>query len=148
MALYQFIHLLGVVVWVGGMFFAYMVLRPAAVEILPPPERLRLWDKVFSRFFKWVWLAIFLLLTSGLYMIHLFGGLFLAPGYVQMMLALGLTMMAIFIYVFFRQYVPFNRHVAKQDWQVAGKVLATIRKLVAVNLTLGMVIIAVAVLGR
>jgi uncharacterized membrane protein len=140
--------LLGVVVWVGGMFFAYVVLRPAAVEVLPPPERLRLWHNVFSRFFSWVWLAIFLLLTSGFYMIYLFGGLFYVPGYVQLMLALGIIMLGIYAYVYFGQYVPFSQRVAQQDWQMAGEILATIRKLVAVNLTLGGITIAVAVLAR
>lgn len=148
MALYQFVHLLGVVVWVGGMFFAYVVLRPAAVEILPPPERLRLWNSVFSRFFKWVWLAIFLLLASGFYMVHLFGGLFHAPGYVQLMLALGLAMLGVYLYVYFGQYMPFSRRAAQQDWKMAGEMLATIRKLVALNLTLGLATVAVAVLGR
>ena len=33
-------HILGVTVWVGGMFFAYMALRPASVELLETPERL------------------------------------------------------------------------------------------------------------
>src|SRR5512135_1992013 len=138
MALYQLIHLFAVVVWVGGMFFAYMVLRPTAVEVLPPPERLRLWDKTFRRFFNWVWLAIYLLLVSGFYMIYQFGGLFHAPGYVQRMMVMGLTMLGIYIYVFFWQYVPFSLRVAKQDWPKAGEILATIRKLVALNLTLGM----------
>jgi uncharacterized membrane protein len=148
MALYQFIHLFAVVAWVGGMFFAYMVLRPAAVEVLQPPERLRLWDRTFQRFFKWVWLAVFLLLLSGFYMIHLFGGLFHAPGYVQLMLPMGLTMMGIYAYLYFVQYRQLAVDVAGQRWPEAGETLAIIRKLVAVNLTLGMLTIGVAVLGR
>lgn len=54
MLIYKLIHLLAAIVWVGGMFFAYMVLRPAAVEVLEPPARLRLWNVVFRRFFPWV----------------------------------------------------------------------------------------------
>jgi len=38
------LHVLAAVVWVGGMFFAWMVLRPAAVSALQPPERLMLWS--------------------------------------------------------------------------------------------------------
>ncbi len=30
----KLIHLLATVVWVGGMFFAYVILRPTAAEIL------------------------------------------------------------------------------------------------------------------
>lgn len=31
------LHLIAAVIWVGGMFFAHMVLRPSAVEKLAPP---------------------------------------------------------------------------------------------------------------
>ncbi len=144
----QLIHLLAAVVWVGGMFFAYMALRPAAVEVLQPPERLRLWDRTFHRFFRWVWLAVTLLLLSGFYMIHLFGGLFHAPHYVQLMLAMGLAMMAIYVHVFLVRRKRLSPNVAGQDWPKAGAALATIRKLVAANLTLGLLTIAVVILGR
>ena len=148
MALFKLLHLLAVLIWVGGMFFAYMVLRPSAVEVLPPPERLRLWDKVFTRFFNWVWLAIFLLLVSGFYMIYLFGGIAHAPRYVHWMLLLGIAMVLIFMYVFFVCYVRFNLLVAAQDWPRAGAVLATIRKLVAVNLSIGLLTVAAVIIGR
>ena len=70
MTLFKLIHLISVVIWVGGMFFAYVVLRPAAVDVLQPPERLRLWDNVFRRFFNWVWGAVGLILVTGFYMIY------------------------------------------------------------------------------
>jgi uncharacterized membrane protein len=147
MAPYQFIHLLAVVVWVGGMFFAYMALRPAAVEVLQPPERLRLWDRTFHRFFKWVWLAIVLLALSGLYMIHLIGGLSQSPLHVQLMLGMGSAMIAIYLYVYFGQYAKLAKRVAQQDWPGAGASLAIIRKLVALNLALGLLTVGVAKLG-
>ncbi len=148
MALFKLLHIFAVVIWIGGMFFAYMVLRPSALEVLPPPERLRLWSKVFTRFFNWVWLAIFLLLVSGFYMIYLLGGIAHAPHYVHLMLLLGIVMVLIFMYVFFVCYVRLNLLVAAQDWPKAGAVLATIRKLVAVNLSLGLLTVAVAIIGR
>lgn len=148
MALFKLLHLLAVLIWVGGMFFAYMVLRPSAVEALQPPERLRLWDKVFSRFFNWVWLAVFVLLTSGFYMIYQMGGFALAPHYVHLMLLLGVVMMAIFSYVFFSCYVRFNLLVEAKEWPKAGEALATIRKLVALNLTIGLLTVAEVIFGR
>lgn len=144
----KLIHLLAIVVWVGGMFFAYVVLRPSAAEILQPPERLRLWDKVFSQFFNWVWLAVFLVLVSGFYMIYLVGGFDNLALYINLMLVMGLVMTMIYVYVFFKCYVPFNRLVAKQEWPAAGAMLATIRKLVALNLTIGLLTVAVAIIGR
>ena len=148
MALFNLLHILAVVIWVGGMFFAYMVLRPSALEVLPPPERLRLWDRVFTRFFRWVWLAIFLLLVSGFYMIYLLGGIAHAPHYVHWMLLLGIAMVLIFMYVFFVCYVRLNLLVAAQDWPKAGEILVTIRKLVALNLALGLLTISVVIFGR
>ena len=148
MSLMKLIHLLAIIAWVGGMFFAYVVLRPSAAEVLQPPERLRLWDKVFSRFFNWVWLAVFLVLVSGFYMIYLFGGLANLPLYINLMLLLGIVMTLIYVYVFFKCYVQFNRLVAKQEWPAAGAVLGTIRKLVGLNLTIGLLTIAVAMIGR
>lgn len=148
MSLMKLIHLLAIVVWVGGMFFAYLVLRPSAAEILQPPERLRLWDKVFKRFFNWVWLSVFLVLVSGFYMIYLFGGMAKLPLYVNLMLVLGLAMTAIYAYVYFKCYVQFNRLVIKQEWPAAGAILGTIRQWVGLNLSLGLLVIAVAIIGR
>lgn len=147
MIILKLIHLLSVLIWVGGMFFAYVVLRPAAVETLEPPQRLRLWNAVFRRFFNWVWGAIGALLVSGLYLIYMYGGMAHVARHVHIMLALGLTMIAIFSYIFFACYQPFSRHVANQRWMEAGELLGKIRKLVAVNLTLGLLTIGVAVIG-
>ncbi len=147
MTLFKMIHVLAALIWVGGMFFAYAVLRVAAVEVLDPPERLRLWDAVFRRFFSWVWGAAATLLVSGLYMIYLYGGIAHVPRHIHLMFAMGLAMMVIFGYVFFSCYVPFSVHVAKQRWKEAGGMLGKIRKLIAVNLVLGLLTVCVAVVG-
>jgi len=147
MAFFKLIHLLAALVWVGGMFFAYVVLRPAAVEVLEPPQRLRLWDAVFLRFFRWVWAAVGVLLVSGFYMIFLYGGFFSAPSHVYVMLALGLAMMAIYGHVFFSPYARLSRHVTGQRWKEAGEMLGKIRKLIAVNLALGLLTVCIAVIG-
>ncbi len=147
MTLFKLIHLLAVLIWVGGMFFAYVVLRPAAMDMLQPPERLRLWDSVFRRFFKWVWVAVGAILVTGLYLIYLYGGIAHVARHVHIMLALGLAMMAIYGYVFFACYVPLSLHVAKQRWKEAGEILGWIRKLVALNLALGLLTVCVVVIG-
>ena len=147
MAFFKLIHLLAVVIWIGGMFFAYMVLRPAAVDVLQPPERLRLWDNVFHRFFNWVWGAIGTILVSGFYMIYQFGGMAHVPPYIHVMMLLGLVMTGIYIYVFFACYVPLHLHVSKERWKEAGEILGKIRKLVGLNLTLGLLTICVEVIG-
>jgi uncharacterized membrane protein len=147
MTLSLFLHVLAVVIWVGGMFFAYMALRPVAASVLEPPQRLTLWAGVFDKFFPWVWASVVLILASGLYMLMLFGGL-AAPHYALAMLALGVVMMLIFGHVFFAPYKKLKRAVAGQDWKAGGAALGQIRRLIGINLSIGLVTIAVALLGR
>lgn len=146
MAWATFLHLFGVTVWVGGMFFAYMALRPAAASVLEPAQRLPLWSATFSRFFPWVWLAVLLIFASGLYMIHLAASPVL-PSYIWAMLSIGVIMLLIFAHVFFAPYRRLKRHTALLEWQAAGKSLAQIRVLVGINLLLGLANIAIATLG-
>ena len=147
MTLFKLLHILAALIWVGGMFFAYIVLRPAAVDVLEPPQRLRLWDAVFRRFFGWVWGAVGVLLVTGMYMIYLYGGMAHVGKHVHIMLLLGVLMMFIFGYVYFACYVPLSLHVANQRWKEAGELLGKIRKLVAVNLALGLLTVCVVVVG-
>ena len=142
------LHLLSAVVWVGGMFFAYMALRPAAATTLEPPQRLSLWGAVFSRFFPWVGLAIALLLLTGFYLIHLLGGFSVVRSHVLLMLGIGVLMMLIFGHVYFAAFAKLKRFVAAQDWPAAGKALGQIRILVGINLSLGILNIIIVVLGR
>ena len=141
------LHVLGVVVWVGGMFFAYMALRPVAASVLEPPQRLTLWAGVFARFFPWVWASVVLILLTGLHMLAVLGGLG-APHYLLTMLVIGLVMMAIYLHVFFAPYARLKRAVAQQDWKAGGAALAQIRRLIGINLSLGLITIAVVFLGR
>jgi uncharacterized membrane protein len=147
MTLSLFLHVLSVVVWVGGMFFAYMALRPVAASVLEPPQRLTLWAGVFGKFFPWVWLSVALILLTGLHMLMVFGGL-AAPHYAMTMLVLGVVMMAIFAHVFFAPYGRLKRAVAAQDWKAGGAALGQIRRLIGINLSLGLLTIAVVFLGR
>ena len=148
MAIFKLLHLLSIVIWVGGMFFAYVVLRPVAAAVLQPPERLQLWDKVFSLFFNWVWGASILTVVSGISMIIQFGGMTNVPHYIHAMLLLGSIMLAIFVYVFFGQYRFFRISVASKDWPKAAAILATIRKLIATNLLIGISIFVIVELSR
>jgi uncharacterized membrane protein len=87
------LHLLAAVVWVGGMFFAYMALRPVAATLLEPPQRLPLWTQTFMRFFPWVWLSILLLTATGYVMVlGVFGGMGAVGLHVHLMQGLGWIM--------------------------------------------------------
>ena len=141
------LHVLGVVVWVGGMFFAYMALRPVAASVLEPPQRLTLWSGVFGKFFPWVWASVALILLTGLHMLMKLGGAS-APHYALAMLVLGVVMMLIYAHVFFAPYSKLKRAVAEQNWKAGGVALAQIRMLIGINLSLGLLTIAVVFLGR
>lgn len=142
------LHVLAAVVWVGGMFFAYMVLRPSAGP-LEPPVRLALWRRVFGRFFPWAWASIALLLVSGYSMLFLhFGGFAGAGLHVQIMQGSGILMMLLFLHLFFGPWRRFGRAVEQKTFPEAAKALDQIRRIVAINLVLGLVTIAAGASGR
>ncbi|MGB5199141.1 MAG: CopD family protein [Sedimenticolaceae bacterium] len=143
------LHVISAVIWVGGMFFAYMVLRPVAAGQLEPPARLTLWAGVFDNFFPWVWSAILAILATGFWMIFaVYGGMGGVGLYVHAMLGLGLLMVLIFLHVYFAPYRRLKRAVAAQDWPSGGKQLAQIRLLVGVNTIIGLLTVAIASGGR
>jgi len=144
-ALLYTLHVLAATVWVGGMFFAWMVLRPAAVAVLQAPERLTLWADVFRRFFVWVWVAVLVLPLSGIGLWHLrFGLLESAPRYVHIMAGLYLVMLALFLRIQLLQLPVLKRAVETKRWPDGGAVLGQIRRLVGINLVLGLLVIALA----
>lgn len=142
-----FAHLTGVIVWVGGMFFAYFCLRPAAGAILKPPERLPLWVATFRLFLAYSAVAVVLILVSGVIMLTSFG-LSQAPAGWHAMLALGLVMAAVFFIVYFVLYPRLVAHCAASSWPAAANVLNNIRRLVALNLLLALCTIAAAMSAR
>lgn len=143
------LHALSAVLWVGGMFFAYTVLRPTAASLLQPPERLTLWSQIFGRFFPWVWASVVLLPVTGYWMIFgVFGGMAAAPVYVHIMNGLGIVMILIYLHVFFAPYRRLRKAVTTQDWPRGGASLNQIRMLVGINTLIGLLVIAIASGGR
>jgi uncharacterized membrane protein len=141
------LHLFGATVWIGGMFFAYMALRPAAANLLQPPQRLPLWRETLGRFFTWVWISILALYGSGLHMLASAYGMHTAPAYVWAMAAVATLMTGIFAYVYFGPYRMLARQVDAQNWPASASALNRIRQLVATNLVLGLATLTVAVMG-
>jgi uncharacterized membrane protein len=139
------LHVLTVVIWVGGMFFAYNALRPAAAEVLEPPHRLKLWVATFKRFFPWVWLSVVIILITGLGMMM---SLPKAPAHILMMAGLGIIMMLIFGHVYFGPYRRLKNAVTNENWPDGGKNLGKIRTLVGINTIIGLVTIVRATAGR
>ena len=142
------LHILSAVVWVGGMFFALIVLRPAAAA-LEPGARLDLWLRVFERFFVWVFAAIALLLASGYAMIFgVYAGFRGIGLHVHIMQALGIVMMLLFFHLYFAPWRRFRVALARRDQAAAASQLGQIRTIVTINLLLGLVTLAVGSSGR
>jgi uncharacterized membrane protein len=142
------IHILAAAIWVGGMFFAYMVLRPSAGP-LEPALRLSLWQRIFAKFFPWVWASILALLASGYGMVFLFLGGFRGVGiHVHVMQGTGIVMILVFLHLFFAPWRRFQSAIAAGDLPAAGRNLETIRLLVATNLAIGLITVVVGASGR
>ncbi len=142
------LHIFGAVVWVGGMFAAYLCLRPAASS-LDPPVRLKLWRAFFQKFFPWVWVSILLLLASGYWMVFAtFGGFRGLALHINLMQGLGWVMIALFLWLFHGPWLKFKRAVDASDWPAAGANLNRIRQIIAVNLPLGLLVVIVGASGR
>jgi uncharacterized membrane protein len=147
MNLARWLHVLGVVVWVGGMFFAHVALRPAALA-LPPPQLLPLLAATLSRFVAWAGVAVVLILGSGVALIAMQGGMQAVRWPVHAMTGLGVAMAAVYGYLVVSPLPRLRAGVAAADWPRAGAAMALVRQLVAVNLVLGLVTLTIAILGR
>jgi uncharacterized membrane protein len=141
------LHLLGAITWLGGMLFAHFCLRPAALEVLQPPQRLPLFAATFERFLRYTAFAVIVLLGSGAALLAPVG-LRDAPAGWHAMLALGLAMAIVFVLVRLRFYPRLRERCAAADWPAAAAALNAIRKLVLLNLALGLCTVIAAVSAR
>ena len=124
------LHLLASVIWVGGLFFAFMFLRPVAGTLLEPEQRL------------------ITILITGFGMLFMLGGMGAVGIHVHIMLLLGIFMMLLFMHVFFNPYRKLKWAVAEHDWIASANELDKIRKFVRANLILGLIVIVIGSAGR
>jgi uncharacterized membrane protein len=133
------LHVLGAVVWVGGMFFAMLIMRPALAD-LDAPRRVDVYRAAFRRFFRLIWLVMpGMLLTGYLLLFGKFGGFAEASWNVHLMHMLGLGMAAVFVAIWFGPYHQFRNG--------QGRAMAVIRPMLFANLLLGLATIVLAALG-
>jgi len=142
-----FLHLSGAIVWIGGMFFAYFCLRPAAAQSLPPPARLPLWAGTFDRFLRYAGAAVAVILVTGLLMLMPVG-LRQAPLGWHVMLATGVAMSLVFGVIALVLFPRLRQRCVAADWPAAAGTLNQMRRLVAVNLVLGVCTVVAAISAR
>lgn len=142
------IHLLAAIIWVGGMFFAHLALRPA-VAAMPLPERVLLWHGVLNRFIPWVWAAVVVLPMSGYWMVFKeMGGPAQAGLHVHLMQGIGWLMISLFLYLVFWPYRAMRRMVREELYPEAGLYFLRIRTIMITNLTLGLLNSIIGNAGR
>ena len=147
MAIAVTLHLLGVIVWVGGMFFAHMVLRGALNRSLEPQERLPVMLKVFDGFFPWVWASVILILASGYWMLFV---AFQAETtfWLGFMSVIGTLMAGIFVFIYTFPYHQLANALKTHDMPKAVSAITLVRQLILTNLILGLVITVVSLFGK
>jgi uncharacterized membrane protein len=141
------LHLLGVIIWVGGMFFAHMVLRPVLNQHLEPHVRLPLLLHVFDHFFPWVWGAVFSIIASGYWLIFTQYDTNTAF-WLSFMALVGTVMAAIFVFIYAIPYHQLSTALKADDIARAVAAISLIRKLILTNLILGLLITLVTVFGK
>ena len=141
------LHVLAVILWVGGLFFAHMVLRPAAMA-LDPAQRPSLWLRVLGGFFPWVWGAVILLPVTGYWMIHDRGGMAAVGVPVHIMQGLGWVMIALFLALFFGPYRAMKASLAAGELPEVERRQKQIRRLLTANLHLGLTITVIVAATR
>jgi len=141
------LHQLATIIWVGGMFLAHMALRPAAKASVKVPDRLLLMRGVFARFFPWVWVSILLLWGSGLW-VFLVAFKAKAPLHVHVMMGIAAIMTLVFVYIYAFPYRKLKVAIEYENWSWAAAKLALIRRLILVNLVLGLITALAGSSGR
>ena len=116
-------------------------LRPAAAELLTPPQRLPLMAQTLQRFFALVWASIVILLLTGLAML-LAVGMKNAPAGWHAMLGIGLVMFALFGHLYFGPFRRLKQAVSAADWPEGGRRIGQIATLAKIILVLGTLAIA------
>jgi uncharacterized membrane protein len=142
-ALALILHLVAINVWVGGTFFAIVILG-RAIRNVDNAQQLLLWRLVFKRFFTWAWIAVIIILSSGTWMVHsVYGGFGRIPIYVMLMGILALLMITVFVFIYFGPYRQFKQLVTMNSIDSCLQKLTIIRFAGIINMVLGLCIVVI-----
>lgn len=143
------VHVLFAVLWVGGMAFALIAVRPSLAAVERPAERLALMAGIHRRFFLVVWHAMPITLVTGYVLLfgH-FGGFRGSAWHIHLMHLTALLMSGIYLAIFFGPWKRMRAALAAGDTAGATAANEAIGKLVTANLALGLVTVFVAAWGR
>ena len=147
------VHLLAIIVWLGGMVFAMFFLRPA-LATLEPSVRLPIMHEVMRRFANAVVAVSLVALFTGFWMIGNVaraasegGGSFTMPLDWKVMSTLGVLMLLIVGHIRFALFKRCDKAVQAKDWPAAAAVMDKVRTWVLVNLAIGVFIVGFTLLN-
>ncbi len=134
------LHLLGMAIWVGGLVWVMVILRPS-LALLDPTPRVSVHLQSLKRFFRLVWQVV--LLTGWSMEIFREGGFAGADWHINAMQGLGILMALVFAYSYFG---PFKK--AQRAIRPKPEIFESIRSLAGTTLVIGIAVVVVASLGH
>ncbi len=141
------LHVLGIVVWIGGSFFSYAALPAAGTQLLQPGQQLAVWQATFKRFFPWVWVSVIAVFVSGEWLAHGWLDGLNAPLYIHVMFGIGVLLMLLFGHIYFSPYRRMRQAMAAGDEAEALRRLRQIRMLLGVIGVVGLLVVIIGVAG-
>ncbi|MFT8590088.1 MAG: hypothetical protein ABF746_02595 [Acetobacter orientalis] len=136
------LHLICIVVWIGGGAYAAIILRPS-LNLLDTTQRNSVHLQTLNRFFKMLTHVVPTALITGWLMIIHEGGFTAAPWTTNVMQGLGLIMALLFVRVMMGPYQKVRRAIRPQP-----TTFDSIRKQVLVIVALGVLTILAASMGH
>ncbi|MFT8419782.1 MAG: hypothetical protein ABF636_13285 [Acetobacter sp.] len=136
------LHLISIIMWVGGGAYAAIVLRPS-LSLLDQTQRNSVHLQTMARFFKGLTHAIPTALITGWLLVLHEGGFANAPWTTNAMQLLGLIMAVLFVRMYMGTYQKLRRAIRPQ---AAG--FDSVRKQVLIIVALGILAVLSACLGH
>lgn len=141
------LHVLGIVVWIGGSFFTYAALPSIGTPVLQPAQRLAVWQATFGRFFPWIWASVIAVFVSGEWLAHGWLDGLNGPLYIHVMFGIGVLLMLLFGYLYFSPYRLMRAAMAGGDETEALRQLGRIRHMLGVIGVVGLIVVVIGVAG-
>jgi uncharacterized membrane protein len=142
------LHILAIVVWLGGLFCMSVMVSPAGRDLDATAIAFH-WQRVLARFFTWAWIALLLIVATGIALVQVrFGGFSNMPALHRANTAIGVPAIALFAYVFLVPWRRYCRSIAKSEWSAAERLLGHVRIVLAIILVLGVVASVISIVDR
>lgn len=142
------IHILAVIVWLGGMFFLTVVLDTGA-SLPDRSAALSSWERALSRFLPWGLLSLGMILATGVTLVFsVFGGYAHIPNIHRVNMLIGIPAIALFVYLCVLPWRRLRRAAFVHDTATVEKTMGQAKILLAIILTLGLLAAFTSAVGR